>query len=187
MSINKEQNSKKKEEKPLLQEAAEQEAAEKEAKIKSQASKPRVAFATARPTQPTKNAIPVMPPKSIVRAKKDKGVSDIKEHPKRDYSQESSVRIANMLLDPDDDRLLSLSVIKSSREAFLLAVQIAREAVHDPVRITAGIPLMRVWRNAFLKLRRSQDEGRALSLAFGLAHEQAGAEAERMLEEGDEL
>ena len=101
---------------------------------------------------------------------------------KRDYTNEASVRIVNMILDPDERSLLSLSRINSSRECLLLSIQIAKEAAMDEEICKQNIPISKVWREAFLLLRRSLDS-KTLSLSFGLAHEQAVSESEAAAEE----
>lgn len=109
------------------------------------------------------------------------------------YSNEAMLKMVNVLFDPsmlslskelgikDEANLLSLTRINSSREIFVWAKQITREAALNPHR---QWKLGRIFRTSFLFARRSIDM-KAFTMGIGLAQEQNIAKSEESGEEYD--
>ena len=91
---------------------------------------------------------------------------------------EALLRLVNVLFNTDIDQLPQLSRLER-REVFPLSIQMMKERALDPTR---NEPLTKVWRTAYLQLKRSVDM-RAFMIGAGLAHEQAQAEEEKGEEE----
>lgn len=95
------------------------------------------------------------------------------------------LRAINLTLAPDEEQLLSMTCLKNTREAFMLAWQSVQEAALNPPIIEIEImgkkekiqaPLSRLWRIKYLTLLRSVDKT-ALKYGVGLAHGQTEEEA----------
>lgn len=99
----------------------------------------------------------------------------------RDYASEQLFKALNIVLDPDDEKLLSLTDIFSAREAHHHALQITRQAALNPDRKE---PLAAIYRNAMLRLKRSKG-ARALLLTFGVAQGQVRDDSDLASEEAD--
>jgi hypothetical protein len=104
----------------------------------------------------------------------------------RAYTNEAAIRMVNLIFDPDDKNLLSLCRIRTTREAFTLAMQITKEATLMERKDSKGnrVPLSKYWRNAYLMLTRSIDM-KAFLMGVGLAHGQAEDEADKIGEEAE--
>ena len=113
--------------------------------------------------------------------KKEEPQDDVK----RTYTtDEAQLRLVNLIYDTDEAHILSLTRIRTSREAFLHATQITREAALLKSRDPVTTPLSKVWRHAYLLLARSIDM-HAFNMAVGLARGQAEAEADAASEEAE--
>ena len=102
----------------------------------------------------------------------------------RSYSDEALMKALNVVLDPDHEKLLSLTDIFSAREAWHYALQITREAAIDPNRDAQKAPLSRIFRESLLRLKRSKN-ARTLLLTFGVANQQLSPEEPGLGEEGE--
>lgn len=108
------------------------------------------------------------------------------------YSDEVQLRVVNLIFDPselsfikemvkDEVNLLSLTRINSSREIFVWAKQIVREAALSQKR---QWPLEKIFRVAFLFARRSLNMD-GFKEAIKVAQEQSIAKSEDVGEEYD--
>jgi hypothetical protein len=115
---------------------------------------------------------------------KEKAEVKEKEKP-QNYTEGAALKLVNLLYDVDEAHLLSLTRIKSSREAFMLSMQVVKEAALNPVYDADGkkVPLSRIWRRTFLTLMRSLDM-KAFAWGVGLANNQVEEEAEEPSETG---
>ena len=91
---------------------------------------------------------------------------------------EALLKLVNVLFDTDKEQLPQLSRLER-REVFPMSVQMMKEEALNPNRTE---PLTKIWRTAYLQLKRSVDM-KAFMIGAGLAHEQAQAEQEKGEEE----
>jgi len=91
---------------------------------------------------------------------------------------EALLKLVNLLYDTDDTKLAELSWL-DHREVFPMSIQMTKE---EALKEERTIPLTKVWRTAYLRLKRSV-QMKAFMVGAGLAHEQAAAEAEKAEEE----
>jgi len=91
---------------------------------------------------------------------------------------EALLKLVNVLWDTNEEKLPELSRLER-REVFPMSIQMMKEQALVEGRKE---PLSKIWRTAYLRLKRSVDM-RAFMIGAGLAHEQAQAETEKGEEE----
>lgn len=114
---------------------------------------------------------------------KTKESEEGQEPRQRDYTNESSMRVVNFLLDPSEEGLKSVSRI-NRREALLLSIQIAKEVTLSLGKNSGAILATAVWRKNYLSLLRSVD-GKTLGMGFGLAGGQIADESDAAAQEDE--
>jgi hypothetical protein len=112
--------------------------------------------------------------------KKDKTVQN-EEDNLRDYRGESAMQVINVLLDPTNNILMSVSRLSSRKEALLLSLQVAKEATIKLEDNPRAILTSTIWREAYLRLLRSVG-GKTLGWGFGYAAGQQSVDADEPID-----
>lgn len=105
---------------------------------------------------------------------------------KRDYSTEAIYRALNVALDPDKDKLLSLTEIFTSREAWHYAAELTKADALKQLSLPLGErrSVTDIFLTYLFQLKRSRN-ARMLMLTMGVAQGQIAEEAVEAEEDKD--